>query len=323
MTKRIGPACPIVLALFLVAPSALALCGGGGYSFGMGDWNGDTFVDTYFFTHTTWDPYNPEVTWFNGASWWGFGTGNPTIGAGNDNGAWQSNNLGPSPGTQPWLYPGYPPSESKWFATGGTDGGLTDGCPTGGPLVMMVADQAAGVGYFAVTIANESTSNATGNIWDFSQTGVNQVEIAIPKPRITASQRLSATQTQVTVNNPLSDFQGGYYPETGVTQTAGQVITGFKIYRQIVVRDAAAPVDRASGWTAATAATSMGTNATITLDCAVDSDAYLALSVVFEGATPFETPVVGPNSTKIQCGPTLAEPPRFKEIQKKPPRRPR
>ncbi len=302
------------LGLALAAPSAFALCGGGGYAFGDGDWNGDGYPDAFFVTHTIYgaDP------WLSTGSWWGFGTGNPAIGLGNDNGSWQSDNGGAVPGTQPWLYPG--PEPGTWFATGGTDGGNTDNCPTGLTMIMAVSDQdPAGNGYFAVAAAVPSTANPTGNLWDFAQNGVNRVEIAIPKPNITASSKLTSTTTSVTVANVLADFQGGYYPQANVPQTATQVLTGYRVYSHIVPENAAAPISRnKADWTLASSA-AMGAPATFTLNCPSASDAYLAYSVVFDGATPFETAVVGPNSLKIKCGPgtVLAEPPQFKQIHKK------
>ncbi len=322
MTNRTTFVALIILGLALLAPSAIARCGGclrgnpGPYAFGHGDWNNDMYPDAYVVTHTT----NLSDL---GAAWWAFNCGDPRVDLGHDNGRWQADNGGAYPGTQPWLYSAYP-YNGRWFTTGGSDGGCIDNCPEiFTPWVLSVSDQLDGIGYFMVTAANRSLSNPTRNHYDFAQAGIDQVLVPIPKPNIVRSQKLSATQTSVTIRNVLSEFQAGYYPQPGVTQTAAQVLTGYKVYGRIVPRGSPAPTDRskAAGWQLMAGPAAMGTEATFTVDCAEDSDTYLALAVVFDGATPFETAFVGPNSTRIQCGPTLAEPPRFKVIRKKPPRR--
>ncbi len=60
----------------------------------------------------------------------------------------------------------------------------------------------------------------------------------------------------------------------------------------------------------------LDTPATVSETCATDSDVYYAHSIVFDSG--FETAYVSANSTRVQCGPTVANPNSFKLIDKKP-----
>ena len=62
-----------------------------------------------------------------------------------------------------------------------------------------------------------------------------------------------------------------------------------------------------SGWTAGGNPAALGSATTFTVPCgATDVDVYVAGA--YRWATGFETAVVGANSTRVECGPNLANP---------------
>ena len=102
------------------------------------------------------------------------------------------------------------------------------------------------------------------------------------------------------------------------------VITGYRVYGRTVGRNASLPADRNTSnpaWAALTPAkVALGSPATVQVTCATDCDAYLGLTLVFDGATPFETKAVSASPRKVQAGPTLAQPgdPDFRVIPRNP-----
>lgn len=254
----------------------------------------------------------PDGGYPTGGSFWSLGTGTAVAGTGNDNGSWT---LGtPSPTTS-WCkqYTGGCYLSGTWAGNGGIDGCI-DGLITGGGkenMVVQFSYEAGGQGYYAAASASRNNAGAE---FEFTGSGQNIVLQAIPKPSITGTTR-TAPNVQISVGSPNL----GAFTTDGVL-TAGQVIKQYRVYKQVVPRAAAAPAsrNRLTGWVAAGAAVNLGSPFSYSeTDCATDKDIYLAASVVYDSG--YESDAVSANSTKVQCGPTLAEPnPRFKLIDKKP-----
>lgn len=289
-----------------------------------------------FLTPTGHSAADPAVHGF----FWSWTTGNPTFGIGNDNGSWCSNCGTGTATDNSWFFDTGDPGQFVSFGTWNQDLQgqpiSQDGCytvvaPDTVPrMVMMATDQdATGHSFFAVGAALETPGFA--DQFDFSLTrgtGANGILMTLrplPAPSITASANISTTDKQVTlapVSAPISAF---YTADPTILAT--DIIKGYKIYRQDVPFTKPAqpgPAARArSGFTAVGGLQTFGTAPLIDITCTSNVNVYLAYSIVFDGATPFETDVVSANgSTPVACGPTLADPGehKFKVIDKRNPK---
>jgi hypothetical protein len=235
----------------------------------------------------------PDVARVRG-DFWALGNGSGTLRATN--------------GTVPlsyWvrIYPD--PAPGVYYVAGDWGGDpLIQGCiqdpPTVQPAKMVYTIQEADANnaYFTVQCITE---NALAN-FDYSPNGAVNPLVDIPKPTITNSVKAGNT---VTITATATPPAGGVF----AGDCAATLVTGVKFYYKIVPRDTAAPATRdKSQWIALP-----GDN---TIDCgAVDSDAYLATALVFDSG--IESQLVSANSTKVQCGPTLAtQPDNFRMIKK-------
>jgi hypothetical protein len=256
---------------------------------------------------------------------WALGTGNPVAGVGNDSGTFTGGFLP----TDFWIkqvsatfanglyhYPAW--ISLKLNAPSGVGPPVTwsapdvDGC---GPLdlstpvctCMMLSDEFNGAGYFVTLSAQDDD---LGNTFLDPHETIRLAEI--PKAVITASSR-NTTSGDVTLTISHNPIVGGTFPQA----PCPDCLAGFRIYGQIVPRNAPAPTARSSGWLPLTdgsgnaqGTTAFGGSATVRADCdpAVAQDLYLALAIVGEGATPFITSHVSRNSTLIRCGANMAEP---------------
>lgn len=249
---------------------------------------------------------------------WAIGTGNPAIGLGDDNGSFDASG---------WLRELNPPFGGYLFypflIAGGWPGASDGGCPVGSNpcTCVLLEDQINGVGYYAIVGARD---NGAG-LYSAIQPGNQPIQLLpIPAPGITATQRLNPS-LDVDATVKLATAGGAVYDPTG----CGCAPTGFRVREQIVTADpgdgdANAPVDRAegSGWNlpdlaaggpqgTATFGLGMSDGAVVRSLCggmgqAGDKDVYLATELVFPDG--FTTDLVSANSTRIECGPNLAEP---------------
>ena len=83
--------------------------------------------------------------------------------------------------------------------------------------------------------------------------------------------------------------------------------TGYRILQQILPRGSMPPSDRSAGWTDASGVVPATQGTTVTATCgAADQDVYLATELIFDSG--FGTSIVSANSSRVECGTTLADP---------------
>jgi hypothetical protein len=267
------------------------------------------------------------------AFFWSLDTGNPAPGLGDDNGGFDPH--------YNWLYvytyyyAGAPYYGAKGRIAGiGGAGALSwqsapaiDGCVMNSGATelidgtectcLMVTDQwdwdfggplgPQPAGLFAVMSAR---TNASGT-FDISQNGADFVLKPIPKPTITDSVRNGTNFDidRLSVNVPA--------PVEGVYQKDGcDCFVGYKVYGKLQARGSAPPTDRdAAGWTllnldggAPQVVTPLGGPVDLELlgQCASNQDLYLGTALVMSSG--YETPLVSADSTRVECGPDLANP---------------
>ncbi|HKQ62706.1 MAG TPA: hypothetical protein VJS92_15555 [Candidatus Polarisedimenticolaceae bacterium] len=245
---------------------------------------------------------------------WSLGQGNTALGAGADSGAWPAvESIGGT--SSGWVTPstagayiGYVPASGS--ATTWAADNRVDSCPSGAPdqtcMVAILQDSdATGRSFFTVLV---DQGDANGNF--LFDNGAGDLA-ALPKPHIVGSSR-AGTTTTVNIGPTAADVTPGV---VGSCASALPVVTGYRVYANIVPAGAPAPVNRnrAAGWLPVSPVTATNSPTSATLNCATPSEAYLATSLIFDSG--FELQYVGANSTRVQCGPNLAEPierPRIK-----------
>lgn len=319
MTFAIG-----ALALMLVSQPAMAICGGGA-----GDLITYTGTPSFVYSNPGWCGASvcvgtgPALTSNTKSAFWALGFGNPTPGAGADNGNFGgSADLNyPSTGTQ-WLLSTV---FGSFYFAGQTLGGWgtaasVDGCVLDNPgtcsCVLITDDRGDGVGRYAL-ISN--TANMTGQFL-LSQPGGAPIQLQpIPAPGIAGTTRLGNFDVDVDVKIPNAG--SGLYELGGCTCAP----TGFKVVQQILPRGSGAPVSRdVSGWAepntsgggsqgTANFGVGMSDGVQVRSECgASDTDVYFATQLLFPDG--FSAGHVSANSGKMECGMNLAEP----EPQKRP-----
>ncbi len=243
-----------------------------------------------------------SVSSFQG-TFWALGFGSPDVVPGHDNGTWPARFWLAPPDTRVYL-------SGDWGASPAIDGcASTPPVPQPGKTVVLLADTNAdgSDGYFVAACA---TKNARGNynFQDVHPFGLHSARI--PRPIFVASAR-AGTALNLTLNHEA--VVGGVQPgDCGAT-----LIRGYRVYSQAVPRNAAAPASRDKAqWTALTTESAIGANSVASIDCSTDSDVYLATALVFDSGV--ETLYVSRNSTVVQCGQTLADPPGSFKLLKRP-----
>lgn len=276
-------------------------------------WNEGTFTPT---CTAGFPPYQYAATNavsndFFGA-FWQLGSGDVTIGLGNDSGTLDALNTADT--TQGWF------NFYSW-ATGSYAGEIfadwavspaVDGCI--GPNVcecVLLTDQYEGVGYFAVIAG---TTEPTADFF-LTQAGSNCTGVGdglivmkpVPEPTITRIDMDMATRN-MTFNVTATAPVDGVYNADGCNCGPN----GFVVYQAIVDRDAPPPGDRnAAAWQAMTAETAFGDPAVFESACGgTEVDVYLAIGMTYDSGFSGGTyPIhLSANSLKTQCGPTMAEP---------------
>jgi hypothetical protein len=249
------------------------------------------------------------------AHFWGLTVGNPAIGLGADNGVF-------SPDV--WIY-GAPPFGgnyfyyrqlfTNWAANAQIDGCVADAGPVIGQIdgtectCILMTDQWNGVGYFALL---GKRVNVTSDFVfdDPGQTGFRLQPI--PKPTIVNSVRNPSTFNLDSITVRVDPGPGIFDPD-GCGCAAG-----YKIVATVLPRGSMPPSDRttATTWTELSlagggvqAVTPLGATVDVESLCgASNTDVYLAAQIV--GDSGFTAANVSENSTRIECGPQLADPMR-------------
>ncbi len=243
-----------------------------------------------------------SVSSFKG-TFWALGFGSPDVVPGHDSGTWP---------TSSWLFgfDFFVYVNGDWSRSQAIDGcASTPPVPQPGKTVVLLADTNANGsnGYFVAACV---TKNLAGD-YNFQDVHPSGLRLArIPRPIFVASAR-AGTALNLTLNHEA--VVGGVQPgDCGAT-----LIRGYRVYSQAVPRNAAAPASRDKAqWTALTTESAIGANSVASIDCSTDSDVYLATALVFDSGV--ETLYVSRNSTVVQCGQTLADPPGSFKLLKRP-----
>lgn len=255
----------------------------------------------------------------NGAkgAFWILGNGNPTphpagdeLGA--DNGSWPAVEGSYGYYYYGWLTFGlspyaYYPYSAAVSGTWAQDGRI-DGCPDPIPnacIAILLNDELDGVGYFAlITKARDANGN-----YELVQPGnapYNMVQI--PKLGIDGSTTIDATKVSLDVSGPDgAAIAAGLYLDPGCPDP----VAGYRVRSQGLAPGSNPPGSRAIGdWTDVSPVDQnpipLGTPDTVEVTCAGNTDVYLAASLLFD--SNFELDLVGENSTRVACGPTIADP---------------
>lgn len=263
-------------------------------------------------TNTTNSPTLRGNFWAFNAAAPATGGGNPALGPGNDNGAFQE--------SQSWLLnlPGYGLLVNGDWATQ-----LFDGCPDSAtaniPDQRMVASfsdvDALGKPTFAIACVRRTPG--TGTEFNFDNVGGPISFVPAPKATTTNWVRSGADEATITVASP--NFGPGFYTDGSSGCTAATVIPQYDVFKQQIARNAApdATTDTGAVW-ALVGTGNLGSPVSFTTTCGTTNcDLYLAVVPRFlggfttaEAALGTAAPArVGVSSVKLQSGPVLAETP--------------
>lgn len=339
MTKVSAVATVAVLALALAAP-AKAACGTNAIISSIGSDGTSYIFGPQFQAHPTYTvvgyygPVAPQVYSFDAANpaptplgpnarvtFWGLGTGDPAPGFGNDNGSYDMIAGG---GLYVYGYGvggGYYPDASFWY--GATinstwEGAGTDNCVGGNAcMCVLITDEEGGVGTFAITggmsTANVDTFFNRSGTSDGGRSNAPIILVPIPGPSIVGSNRDAVTNdVTLTMNVPPVGTVGDYTQDGCACAPVA-----YKILQTIVPRGGMPPVGRDLGaWTELAQAddspqptngTAINTQIDLKSSCgSQDNDVYLATQLIFDSG--FGTHTVSSNSTRMECGPSLATP---------------
>ena len=238
------------------------------------------------------------------AAFWRLGYGDPTLGIGVDNGSFPAS--GCLYGSGCWLYH-YPGPYGVLIITGWGQSALIEGCGDTAPgmpkctAVYLSDVDSSGQGVFAV-VSVEANANQNYDLVQPDNAPINLV--AIPKPNITGSTRIDASNVEFDIAGvSAASIAGGLY----LDPNCPDAIAGYRIRVQNVARGGLAPSDRDIGqWNAVGGVNLLGTTTTLTVGCAGDQDIYVTQSIIFDSG--FEAGFVSDNSNRVECGPNLADP---------------
>lgn len=261
----------------------------------------------------------PPLTGGAEITFWRTGTGNPAIGAGDDSGTFDVIATGGFYFQQPT--PNYIRG-GRIFSTWQPAG--IDGCVGGTScMCLLVTDQDGTDGSWAV-LGGQSNPSFNTNLDIGGSDGVaNYAPIKMVNqaaPVITASARNNTSfDVDLTVTVPAQT--GGDYATTNGC-ACGPI--GYKVLQQVVARGATPPSNRdISGWTEPALAgltvndaspgpqptngTALGSMVKVRSLCgASNTDVYLTAQLIFDSG--FGTTHVSGNSTRVECGASLADP---------------
>ena len=266
-------------------------------------------------------PGVPPVTPAFDGVFWAFGTGNPAIGLGDDNGLWLASSWSYYYANPSYLIYGAAEIFTSWAGAAVIDGCLFNSGPTTGPdpgqecTCVLLTDQDGATGYYA--IAANSTDPGSNSF--LTQPGTepcnnNSGNISlqpIPAPYINNATWNPVTG-DVTFNATVSGDPGNYNLDPA---TCGCGPIGYQVVYAAVPRGNPAPSDRdEAAWTVANLpgggaqpVTPMGGAVTVEPTCGlVDQDVYLGTLLHFDSG--YTASVVSSNSTRAECGTNIAEP---------------
>jgi hypothetical protein len=334
MTKVLTVAGALVLALSLTAP-VQATCGNPSVIQTIdaaGQWSFITnpqFRESPEYYGT--DAYGPLIISYDyiddaplspaaNISFWRLGTGDTAIGLGDDNGAFDMIAAG---GFYFYSIPtGYFPTYPSYgVARGGQvfsswDGGATDGCVQANSCMCLLITDEDGIDGSWAVVGGQSDPNFLTSLNAVGTDGVaNRAPIQLlnqPGPQINLAVRANPG-----VNNDL-DLTVALTPAAASygDPACDCGPTGFKVVQQIVPRGSAAPSTRdIAAWSEPLLSTGVaqpaGGNpfggATVRSVCGtLEEDVWLAGQLIFDSG--FGVTHVSSNSTRIECGTTLADP---------------
>ena len=297
-TRFLGLALVGVAALLLPL-NAHALCGGS-LSFGG------------YYSHLT----GTLSTGTLRSSFWILNNGNPTTGAGMDNGTVADSGN--------WLIPytGGFIVQSNWAGNAGYDGCPDPAVPTPAQRQAMAFSDVDGSGNMLYAVACAHRDPTAGQEFNFDlpsgcaspSTCAPIAMVLAPKANVTGTVR-AGTQATVTVASP--DFSPGFYSDGSVGCELATVIPQYEVFKQELGRGAAAPTnaDVSAGWVSVGTGNT-GTPFVFTTTCGANCDVYLQVVPKYKDGFSTGEPATGaPNrggrvSTKVQAGPILADPPK-------------
>jgi hypothetical protein len=299
-----------VETLFVCTPGINDDCGAGWWHFHSFPYHGDESI---------------FVEELRGA-FWAMGSGNPLIGVGDDSGFWDVSEWAmvrsrvvcdPYLGCVRLTTP--PTIEGDWTADPMVDGCIDD--DDDACMMLMLADQHAGEGFFALLSAGGGTP--------FDLRGACQIGVPfspdycwailapIPAPRAGGMRRAGISIVKVNIDAPsMDDLAAGLYTDRRCDSDA---VYGYNIYQYVGEEQGVPPKDRHIGadWALLNAeAIQPGTSTAVSISCRKRDAAYLAGSLVFESG--FETPYLSADSEPINCG----APPRYAPGSQESPYRP-
>lgn len=309
MKKTIGTIAFLALGVVLIPSAARASCGvpvtWGAYTPG----HAGCGPSGYCYVTSAGGQGRPTIK----GNYWIVANGNPTLGAGIDNGTQPAGDFLPDEGA-PNLY-----LKGDWTTPG------VDGCVEAVPLTqnaMAVGlsdiDGSAANGFFAAACVKRDSGAAIE--YDFT-TIVPQGPIElkqIPKATVVGSTRVGTTAV-VSIGSP--NFASIFYSDGSPLCTVANVIPRYDVWVQQTARGGAAPTNRdlPAAWTGPTTC-NVGSPCQVTVGCTGggNCDAFFAISPRFDNApnAGFASQRVSPNSTRTQAGDTLATPPKPKTIRK-------
>lgn len=267
---------------------------------------------------------NPGVTdnGFNGSTitdqltgfFWGVGIGNPALGVGADNGSFAALDWF-------YIYPGFPAGIlTTWAASAGIDtcidvqGALGSRCQA---TFLQDVDPSTGQGVFA--LISTADDPASGDFYLNLEGGAAINLAPAAQMPILNSTRNGDQGVTVQLGGPTAEAlaAGAYLDAALACQGAGGggtdplngLVDGYSIRYQVLPRGSQPPSDfGADGWNdGGTGVLPLGMPGQVAVDCGgQDADVYLTYQLHLDSG--FAAPLVSASSTRIECGPNVADP---------------
>ncbi len=223
-------------------------------------------------------------------TFWSFGSGNPAVGNGTDNGAWSLGNWLHPEGSKFWL-------GGNWSASSAIDGCITGSTAPGKPAEIMVAltsDEAFGMAFFAVASARRIVNAFPEFDFTFVAGGglardINLVEI--PRARILSVTRPDTYRFGGVM---FSQVSPGIYGDGSLAPQ--EVAKGYRIYTSLQTPTS---LKTSAGWSAISGIVPLDQDVSINVPCpAATGEFYVGSTLAFDG--DFESAHVG-RYVRIVC----------------------